>query len=143
MSGFFSSTNQPTRTVTPKSERTCAACGGPHDGNHNSYCRACYSAYQASYRAMRNQRHSATRIVTDPDKVGWRQSAVCKDKTSIMYPFGEASQKAVAEIYCDKCPCKQECGEFALLNHIDDGVWGGMTENQRRRILRRGRRVGV
>jgi WhiB family redox-sensing transcriptional regulator len=32
-----------------------------------------------------------------------------------------------------------ECLEYALANHIDQGAWGGTSERERRRILRRRR----
>ncbi len=35
--------------------------------------------------------------------------------------------------------CKVECLEYALLNRIEHGVWGGASERERRRILRRRR----
>lgn len=42
----------------------------------------------------------------------------------------------VARKICDDCPVKMECLEYALVNRIDHGVWGGTSERQRRRILR-------
>ena len=37
---------------------------------------------------------------------------------------------------CDGCPVQSKCLEYALLNRIDHGVWGGTSERQRRRILK-------
>ena len=34
---------------------------------------------------------------------------------------------------------KDQCLEYALRNRIDHGVWGGTSERERRRILRRRR----
>jgi WhiB family redox-sensing transcriptional regulator len=34
---------------------------------------------------------------------------------------------------------KATCLEYALENHIDHGVWGGCSERERRRILKRRR----
>ena len=40
---------------------------------------------------------------------------------------------------CDRVPVKPECLEYALTYRIDHGVWGGASERERRRILRRRR----
>ncbi|GAC1354506.1 MAG: WhiB family transcriptional regulator [Acidimicrobiales bacterium] len=37
---------------------------------------------------------------------------------------------------CEDCPMKTPCLEYALVNRIDHGVWGGTSERERRRILR-------
>ncbi|MGH9290867.1 MAG: WhiB family transcriptional regulator, partial [Acidimicrobiales bacterium] len=37
------------------------------------------------------------------------------------------------------CPVKEQCLEHALANRIDHGVWGGCSERERRRILKRRR----
>jgi WhiB family redox-sensing transcriptional regulator len=36
---------------------------------------------------------------------------------------------------------QQECLEHALVNRIDHGVWGGCSERERRRILKKRRSV--
>ena len=45
----------------------------------------------------------------------------------------------VARRICVDCPVKQPCLEYALANRIDHGVWGGCSERERRRILKRRR----
>ena len=37
------------------------------------------------------------------------------------------------------CPVKEPCLEHALAHRIDHGVWGGCSERERRRILKRRR----
>jgi WhiB family redox-sensing transcriptional regulator len=43
---------------------------------------------------------------------------------------------------CATCPAIEPCLEYALENRIDHGVWGGTSERERRRILKR-RRLDV
>jgi WhiB family redox-sensing transcriptional regulator len=38
---------------------------------------------------------------------------------------------------CRSCPVRFECLADALDNRIEFGVWGGMTERERRALLRR------
>jgi WhiB family redox-sensing transcriptional regulator len=40
---------------------------------------------------------------------------------------------------CADCPVTQPCLEYALEHRIDHGVWGGCSERERRRILKRRR----
>ena len=44
-----------------------------------------------------------------------------------------------ARAICGSCPVKAECLEYALDAKIDHGVWGGCSERERRRILKRRR----
>jgi WhiB family redox-sensing transcriptional regulator len=43
----------------------------------------------------------------------------------------------VAKRICATCSEKGVCLEYALANRIDHGVWGGTSERQRRRILKK------
>ena len=44
-----------------------------------------------------------------------------------------------AQQVCASCSVRAECLEYALLHRIEHGVWGGASERERRRILRRRR----
>jgi WhiB family redox-sensing transcriptional regulator len=45
----------------------------------------------------------------------------------------------VAQRICAECPVAEQCLEYALAERVDHGVWGGKSERERRRILRRRR----
>ncbi|HXW35503.1 MAG TPA: WhiB family transcriptional regulator [Acidimicrobiales bacterium] len=45
----------------------------------------------------------------------------------------------VAQRICCECPVKAPCLEYALVNRVDHGVWGGASERERRRMLRQRR----
>lgn len=50
--------------------------------------------------------------------------------------FPEAAEQKRARAVCSGCPVKYECLAEALDNRIEWGVWGGMTERERRHLLR-------
>lgn len=51
--------------------------------------------------------------------------------------FVEGAAQNRAKALCDGCPVRTECLAHALDNRIEHGVWGGMTERERRSLLRR------
>ena len=73
--------------------------------------------------------------------VTWRAKAACRDiDTSWFFPDGDAvgdADVAAALAVCASCPVRDECLEFALTTRQDDGIWGGTTEAERKRIRRR------
>ncbi len=44
-------------------------------------------------------------------------------------------QKALS--FCKVCEVRPECLNYALTNHIKDGIWGGMSEGARDRLKRK------
>lgn len=57
---------------------------------------------------------------------------------STFFPNDGAGVELARKI-CGDCPVKEPCLEHALANRIDHGVWGGCSERERRRILKRRR----
>ena len=49
----------------------------------------------------------------------------------------QGAEQNVAKRICRGCPVRYECLADALDNRIEFGVWGGMTERERRALLRR------
>jgi WhiB family redox-sensing transcriptional regulator len=43
---------------------------------------------------------------------------------------------ALAKLVCEGCTVTAPCLEYALVNRVEHGVWGGCSERQRRRILK-------
>ena len=71
--------------------------------------------------------------------LSWRQSAACRGvDPEIFYPASE-EEAVVAKAVCASCAVREACLEFALASRERDGVWGGATEKDRRRMLRQRR----
>ncbi len=73
----------------------------------------------------------------------WMDKAKCRNLPPETFFPSDGLGVEAAQRICHGCPVKQECLEYALANHIDHGVWGGASERERRRILRRRRLAGV
>jgi WhiB family transcriptional regulator, redox-sensing transcriptional regulator len=73
----------------------------------------------------------------------WRLQAACRGlDPAIFYPSTEDEAEAEpAKEVCAQCPIRLACLEHALTRREKDGVWGGATEKERRRIIRQRRRT--
>ncbi len=68
----------------------------------------------------------------------WTAFAACgKGKLAPDALFVEGSAQREARSVCTLCPVRLECLADALDSRMDFGVWGGMTERERRALLRR------
>ncbi len=66
----------------------------------------------------------------------WMQQARCRDVDPEQFFVRGAAQSRRAVRVCERCTVRTFCLEYALDNEIDYGIWGGMTERQRRRLVR-------
>lgn len=70
-------------------------------------------------------------------RLDWKERAACRDlDTSLFFPESE-SDADEAKLVCATCPVREACLEFALVTRQHDGIWGGLTETERRRLRRR------
>jgi WhiB family redox-sensing transcriptional regulator len=69
----------------------------------------------------------------------WMARGKCKEVAPDTFFPSDGMGVLHAQRICAECPVAQACLEYALTNHIDHGVWGGCSERERRRILRRRR----
>jgi WhiB family redox-sensing transcriptional regulator len=73
----------------------------------------------------------------------WMQRGRCRDIPPSTFFPSDGVGVDVARRICAECPVQAPCLEYALENHIDHGVWGGCSERERRRILKRRRSTKV
>jgi len=71
----------------------------------------------------------------------WRANSSCRDTDpDLFFPVGTTGpaleQIAAAKAVCDSCEAKAPCLEFALTTNQDSGVWGGTSEEERRKLRR-------
>ena len=65
----------------------------------------------------------------------WASQALCREtRPDELFVRGAAQNRA--KQLCAGCPVRTECLAEALDNAIEWGVWGGMTERERRAVLR-------
>jgi len=69
----------------------------------------------------------------------WRDAAACSGTESdLFFPVAEESaETSRAKEICASCPVQEACLAYALTTNQTDGVWGGMTATERRRLRRR------
>ena len=75
----------------------------------------------------------------DWDTDDWRQSAACRDTDpDLFFPIGTTGpavdQIAAAKRVCSSCEAQTPCLEFALITNQEAGVWGGTSEEERRKL---------
>jgi WhiB family redox-sensing transcriptional regulator len=65
---------------------------------------------------------------------GWMDKAACKDMDrEVFFPLTVAESLKARRV-CYECPVRRECLEYAINDPYIYGVWGGLTEKQRRRV---------
>ncbi len=72
----------------------------------------------------------------------WRHDAAClTEDPELFFPIGNTGpallQIEEAKAVCQRCPVMDTCLTWAMSNNQDSGVWGGMSEDERRALKRR------
>ncbi|MEI8001534.1 MAG: WhiB family transcriptional regulator [Actinomycetes bacterium] len=75
----------------------------------------------------------------DWDTEHWRGRSACLDSDpDVFFPVGVTGnaleQIETAQRICTACHVQQECLEFALATNQEAGIWGGTTEEERRKL---------
>ena len=76
--------------------------------------------------------------MSDDTRADWRSAAACRSADpELFFPvsaFGQAlAQVAEAKAICARCPVRRPCLAFAQRTRQAHGIWGGLTEEERRR----------
>lgn len=76
----------------------------------------------------------------------WRSRAACLSvDPELFFPIGNTgpalAQAGRAKAVCAACSVREICLRWAIENNQDSGVWGGMSEEERRSMKRRAARA--
>jgi WhiB family redox-sensing transcriptional regulator len=73
----------------------------------------------------------------DDDALTWQERALCAETDpEAFFPEKGGSTREAKKI-CTGCEVKAECLEYALAHDERFGIWGGLSERERRRLRRR------
>ncbi|MGV9758580.1 WhiB family transcriptional regulator [Streptomyces tricolor] len=80
-----------------------------------------------------------------PVNTNWREYGACtREDPELFFPIGNTGpallQIEEAKSVCRRCPVLERCGSWALEMGEAHGVWGGMSEDERRSMKRRAAR---
>jgi WhiB family redox-sensing transcriptional regulator len=67
----------------------------------------------------------------------WLDDAACKGMDPDIFFPEQGNGWVHAAAICATCPVQQECLDWALQHEETEGVWGGTSQRERRRIKRR------
>ena len=69
----------------------------------------------------------------------WRDDSACAgaDADAFFPPSEDESLAMAAKKICGLCPVQEQCLQYALATNQTEGVWGGMSSGDRRRLRRR------
>ena len=81
--------------------------------------------------------------VAPPSRQPWQERAACAGEIGVLfYPPMRAEKKAVrlrreahAISVCQQCPVREECLQYAIDHDERYGIWGGLTDRERRLAL--------
>ncbi|WP_152203610.1 WhiB family transcriptional regulator [Georgenia thermotolerans] len=75
-------------------------------------------------------------VAPDGDRT-WMEDGLCATSSTPDAWYPERNYPShKAQRLCDGCPVIDQCGEWALTVQEEWGIWGGLTEEDRRAILR-------
>jgi len=72
----------------------------------------------------------------DVDELGWQDRALCAQTDPEAFFSEKGGSTREAKRVCRSCEVRAECLEYALEHDERFGIWGGMSERERRRIKR-------
>ena len=77
------------------------------------------------------------RLVENEDPLGWQTDSLCaQTDPEAFFPEKGGSTRDAKKI-CQSCEVRTECLEYALRNDERFGIWGGLSERERRKLRKR------
>jgi WhiB family redox-sensing transcriptional regulator len=80
---------------------------------------------------------SALGISTDESELSWQTDSLCaQTDPEAFFPEKGGSTRDAKKI-CSSCEVRSQCLEYALENDERFGIWGGLSERERRKLRKR------
>lgn len=73
----------------------------------------------------------------DEGQLGWQERALCAQTDPEAFFPEKGGSTREAKSVCAACDVRAECLEYALTNDERFGIWGGLSERERRKLKRR------
>lgn len=67
----------------------------------------------------------------------WRDYAACNDMSVVVGSYDMFFGENPDNTLCKVCPARLECLDYAMAEHITDGMWGGLDPLRRQRLKRK------
>ncbi len=68
--------------------------------------------------------------------LAWQQQALCAQTDPEAFFPEKGGSTREAKAVCQSCQVREQCLEYALVNDERFGIWGGLSERERRRLRR-------
>lgn len=76
-------------------------------------------------------------LFVDDGPLAWQQRALCAQTDPEAFFPEKGGSTREAKAVCAQCDVRSECLEYALEHDERFGIWGGLSERERRRLRRR------
>ncbi len=78
-------------------------------------------------------------VVTEelPEELAWQERALCAQTDPEAFFPEKGGSTREAKRVCMSCDVRAECLSYALANDERFGIWGGLSERERRRVKKR------
>jgi WhiB family redox-sensing transcriptional regulator len=97
---------------------------------------------QAKCRGEDTEIFFPTRAEYDPNITPGQRRRL-QEKINLLDPNIQSNQISRARVMCVQCPVRKECLEFAVINFIVHGIYGGLTPKDRRGMTPESLKIGI
>ncbi|PJJ58530.1 WhiB family redox-sensing transcriptional regulator [Mumia flava] len=73
----------------------------------------------------------------DAEEMGWQDRALCAQTDPEAFFPEKGGSTREAKRVCLTCEVRDECLEYALAHDERFGIWGGLSERERRKVKKR------
>jgi WhiB family redox-sensing transcriptional regulator len=88
------------------------------------------------YAVSRYLRPETGASLDEAEDLSWQDDALCAETDPEAFFPEKGGSIRLPKLICSRCEVRSSCLEYALEHEIRFGVWGGMSERERRRLAR-------